>query len=674
MPTAEFAAVPSGGADCCTVSELAPLRLPPAKQQNAVSPAALREEGLARLRAGAFAEAAELLTRAVAAGPSEPNAHINLGLALQKLGRHGEALDRFAAARELAPHDPAPWLNRSVSLLALGDAKAALREASEACYRAPDRFETHYTYGQAWLAANEPRRAEEAFAAALRLQPRFADTWINIGVARYRQDNIEGAKDAMRSALVAAPGHRAATANLAAFLRLTGEYDTGERLLRDLLARDPGAAEARLNLAAGLLMEERSAEALELLDAAPMPTDSRQRQHWLLQRSLALLQLNLPAEAQDALRQLGQVPATLAPLVFWRDTLLALAAGDRARARDFAAKMEATLHAQGDAVLPEHRIMGRYDLARFWFGQDDADKAFANWTAGHAQIRRFQPFSREKHRDFVDANIAALGAARFADGPRAGNSDPTPVFIVGMPRSGTTLAEQILAAHRDVHGASERGELGRTFTALGGDADTTAAVHRIAALDAITLESAATAYLNELHALAPDAKRVVDKMPGNFNFLGLVGLTLPGAKIIHCVRDPRDIGFSIYTFRFHGYHPYAHDLADLGWYIGEHERLMAHWKIALPNPILTLRLDDWVQDFQGTLKRLLDFVDLPPDPACERFYESETRVRTVSRAQVKQPVNARGIGRWRPYARQLAPLIAELRAAGSIAAADAENR
>jgi hypothetical protein len=137
-------------------------------------------------------------------------------------------------------------------------------------------------------------------------------------------------------------------------------------------------------------------------------------------------------------------------------------------------------------------------------------------------------------------------------------------------------------------------------------------------------------------------------MPGNFNYLGLVALMLPGAKIIYCARDPRDIGLSIFTFRFYGYHPYAHDLADLGWYIAQHERLMAHWRAVLPNPMMTVRLEDWVGDFCGTLRRVLEFLDLPYDPACERFYEQDSRVRTVSRVQVRQPVNARGLGRWRP--------------------------
>ena len=143
---------------------------------------------------------------------------------------------------------------------------------------------------------------------------------------------------------------------------------------------------------------------------------------------------------------------------------------------------------------------------------------------------------------------------------------------------------------------------------------------------------------------------------------------LSGARIIHCVRDPRDIGLSIFTFRFHGHHGYAHDLADLGWTIAQQARLMAHWRAALPNPVLTVKLAHWVTDFAGTLARVLAHLGLPPDPACERFYEADSRVRTVSRAQVRQPVNARGLGRWRTYAARLAPLIAELQGAGALEA------
>ena len=571
----------------------------------------------------------------------------------------------------------AAFLKTAVEQLARGAVQAALTAASEACHSAPNDPRAHYVYGQAWLAYNQPARAEQAFAAAIKLAPQFADAWINYGVARYRQGAIEDAKTAMRQVLLFAPDHAVAISNLAAFMRISGQSDAAENLLRRQLAQKADDIGARLNLVADLLQEERAAEALALLEEGGTSNgDARAVRHWHLQKSLALLQLRrfeAAKSALDALAALGPIPAEIAPLWHWRNVLLALGRSDVRAAREFAGQMEAALDAMGPDAVPEHQIMAHYDLAKFWSSNAAPARAFAHWVAGHKLLARSQPFSRDAHRAFVDANIALFDRARFAGEPRAGNADPAPVFIVGMPRSGTTLIEQILDAHRDAHGAGERVALGQAFHALG-RGDGAAAVRRIAELDDVTLDAARQNYLAALHALAPDAKRIVDKMPGNFNYLGLVGLMLPGAKIIYCARDPRDIGLSIFTFRFHGAHGYAHDLADLGWYIAQHERLMAHWKASLPNQILTIKLSDWVEDFDGTLAKLLAHVELPHDPSCTRFYEGDSRVKTVSRAQVRQPINSHGLGRWRAYGNELVPLIAELEQSGSLDAWRGESK
>jgi Flp pilus assembly protein TadD len=520
------------------------------------------------------------------------------------------------------------------------------------------------------LALGEPARAERAFAEAVRLAPNWADAWVNYGVARYRQGAIEDAKAAMRQALLRSPGHRAAASNLGAFMRISGQGEGAEALLRATIEREPGNSGARLNLAADLLQEERASDALALLDSGVVPEDDPPAaRHWRLQRALALLQLGRIVEARaelGAFEALGPPPREIAPLWRWRRLLTAHAIRDFDAAEQEAGLMEMALADMGPDAVLEHAIMGRFDLAKFWSGRGKHSRAFSQWVAGHKLLARSQPFSREAHRAFVDANVRIFSPARFASGPRARNVDPAPVFIVGMPRSGTTLAEQILAAHAQVHGAGERSALGQAYATLARGGEDETAVARLGASPQATLDAAAEAYLAQLHALAPEKTRVVDKMPGNYNYLGLAALLLPGAKIIHCVRDPRDIGLSIFTFRFHGSHGYAHDLADLGWYIGEHDRLMAHWKATLPNPILTLRLSDWVEDFDATLARVLAHLELPPDPNCARFYEAETRVRTVSRSQVRQPVNARGLGRWRTYAAELASLISELEIAGSL--------
>ena len=584
------------------------------------------------------------------------------------------------APAPLAPEsavDADPWsrLQAFSTALKRGDTHEALAAARDACLAAPNMAEAHYAYGQAWMAEGKPERAEQAFAIAAKLRPGFADAWVNLGLARYAQGAVDDAKRCMVHALRAQPGHPAATGNLAALSRLTGGYETAENLLREALARNPLDAGARLNIVAEKLQTEKHAEALALLDEVDLPADDLPAtRHWHLQRALALIALGRPDQARRALAAfdaLGPAPPDLRPMRLWRNVLLALAENRRADARAEAQAMEDALDEMGPVAVLEHKIMARYDLAKFWSREGVDDKAFAQWRAGHALLRRIQLYSREAAKAYNDAAIATFTPERFARGPRATNADPAPVFIVGMPRSGTTLAEQILGAHAEAHGAGERSALGRLAWRLGsgdrpGSGETPDAIARIAALDPATLDAEAEAYLRELHALAPDKTRIVDKMPGNYAQVWLIALLFPNAKIIHCTRDPRDIGLSIFTFRFHGEHGYAHDLADLGWAIGEQERLMKHWKAALPLPILTLRLDDWVKDFDATLARVLAFVDLPPDPACARFYESESQVRTVSRSQVKQPVNGRGLGRWRAYADNLAPLIEELERAGAL--------
>ena len=626
-----------------------------AEQRNA---SVFRLLGLAKLGLGAIAECLASIEAAVRREPDDAQIALLYGIALQTAGRIAEAPAQYRRAAEAMPQDAAPLVNWAAAEIALGDVKAAIRLAKRGQALAPQMPHAHYVLGQALLAAGRWAAARAAFGRSTDLNPQFADGWINAGLAEYRLGRINAAMASMRAALQVDPGHVKAAGNLAVFMRLTGQSEAAEQILRQV-ARIPAAADARLSLASGLLQDDRPAEALALLENE-QPADPALATLWQLQHALALVATGDAARARAILDAIGQPAPIYRPMLSWRRVLVAEAERDIAAARAHALETEAALRRIGQDMLPENRIMTHFDLAKFWSQYDERERAFGFWVSGHALLRQIQPFSRAGFRAFVNASITGFSRARLQEGPLASNRDAAPVFIVGLPRSGTTLAEQIIGAHPAAHAAGERLALGRMVAALGGGVEDAAGAQRVAALDTAALDAAAARYLAELHALAPEAARIVDKMPGNALYLGLIATMLPGARIIHCVRDPRDTGFSIFTYRFYGDHPYAHDLADLGWYMGQHARLMAHWHEALPTPPLRLSLVDWVADFQGTLARVLEYIGLPYDPACERFYEQDAPVRTVSREQVREPVNARGLGRWKPYAAQLAPMIAEL--------------
>ena len=348
---------------------------------------------------------------------------------LQRQNRHDQAVALLQAAQAASPKDPTPFLGAAISLLALKNPQAALTQASLASWRNPQLPEAHYVAGQAHAALGDAANARRAFSAALRLRPVWADAWVNYGLAAYRDGSVEEAIRAMRRAQIAEPNHGGAAANLAAFLRLSGAHAEAESLLRRLLAEAPENHGARFNLIADLLQHARPAEALALLEGE-IPADPRVARFWLLQKSLALLELDRAEEAHatlDALLDLGPTPPALRPQVFWRIVLLKQRQGDRDGARGAARAMERALEQMGPEAVPEHEVIAHYDLAEFWSQNEDPARAMDHWTQAHGKLAKFQPFSRAMHRNFIDRTIATFNAARFAEGPRAKNRDPAPV-------------------------------------------------------------------------------------------------------------------------------------------------------------------------------------------------------------------------------------------------------
>ncbi len=265
------------------------------------------------------------------------------------------------------------------------------------------------------------------------------------------------------------------------------------------------------------------------------------------------------------------------------------------------------------------------------------------------------------YRRQVDTLVAAFTPQLLAAKASLGNPSEVPVFIVGMPRSGTTLTEQICASHPAVHGAGELTKLGMVVRSAGYAQAPNGSIQKPPQqLNADEARTMADGYLDFVRRKAPSAERIVDKMPHNFQLIGMIALIFPKARIIHCTRDPIDNSLSCFFNTFNEKHGYNTDLRTLGLYYREYARLMRHWQALLPGRIHECRYETMVADQEAESRRLIEFLGLPWDDACLRFYETERSVTTPSRWQVRQPIYASSVKRWKKYENKIQPLIEAL--------------
>ena len=302
------------------------------------------------------------------------------------------------------------------------------------------------------------------------------------------------------------------------------------------------------------------------------------------------------------------------------------------------------LHHAAGKILND---LGRYGEA---VDQFQASKI----AAGHG-------FDIEAYRRRTDTLIAAFTPHLLTSKATFGNPSDVPVFIVGMPRSGTTLTEQICASHPAVHGAGELSKLGTVVRSAGYTQAPNGSIQKPPqALTVVEARSMAADYLGFIQRISPSSARIVDKMPHNFQLVGMIALLFPNAKIIHCTRDPIDNCISCFFNTFNERHGYNTDLYTLGLYYREYKRLMDHWNALLPGRIYECNYETMIADQEAELRRLIDFLGLPWDDACLRFYETERAVTTPSRWQVRQPIYQSSVKRWKKYENKIQPLIEAL--------------
>ena len=344
----------------------------------------------------------------------------------------------------------------------------------------------------------------------------------------------------------------------------------------------------------------------------------------------------------------------------WLATLNARLAPGRKQERRALEVLERAMQAPNLPPQPDGKPMLHFaasslldKLARF-------DEAFAQARLGNETLRSAAPpHDPAAHSQWVSRKIRYFTRERMESLPRATNDSRRPLFILGMPRSGTTLVEQMLACHPSVYPGGEMQAL-RLAAKESSDADWAAGESYPEYFDDLSLGRAnglASQYLAAIDALDKDAAHVTDKQPLNFLILNLVELLFPRGRVILCVRNALDTSVSCYLTNFEQYNPFKFDLAHLGAFYRDYLRLMEHWKKVLSVPILEVRYEDLVLDPRGQLERIHAFLGLPWEEKCMRYYENDRRVRTASVDQVRRPIYTGSVGRWKHYEKHLRPLI-----------------
>jgi len=285
----------------------------------------------------------------------------------------------------------------------------------------------------------------------------------------------------------------------------------------------------------------------------------------------------------------------------------------------------------------------------------DYDKAFSFYEMGN-RFKNSQ-FEIDQFRREIDRLISFFSTERIQQLSSLGVSSKVPVFIVGMPRTGTTLVEQILSSHPEVHGAGELPDISSIAGTMKQYAiPKTDFPECVANLPENAFAGFADAYLRRLRTFDHSAVRIIDKMPANFLHLGLIAILFPEAKVIHCQRHPLDTCLSCYFQRFRRGHDYSFNLTHLGLYYREYQRLMQHWKAVLPVAPYELHYSELVADQEAVSKKLIDFIGISWDDRCLNFHDNSRPVTTASNWQVRRPMNRAGLDRWKNYDQHLGAL------------------
>jgi tetratricopeptide (TPR) repeat protein len=496
-----------------------------------------------------------------------------------------------------------------------GDEEAAEREFQQAIKLRPDFAQAHYNLAALCMEQKRDGSAMKHYREAIRYDSGFTDAYIALAQLYGKLSITEKALPLFEEAMRRKPNNYG----------LMMEYAT--------ILQDGGRSEEALEIAT---------KALELAPQDDLPT------------MLTMSKLLLNAGRHDETLQYGRKVLEVHPDAVW-------VFGNIANVKKFQEgdpeiiEMEQAM--ARDGLEDEPRTILHFSLGKVYNDCKQYDDAFSHYLSGNRIKHQSIEYERKLEEEYFERLIEFFDQQFFTQRPWPGQESDLPIFIVGMPRSGTTLTEQIISSHPQVFGAGELGDMGRISSHLTGLAGKGSEYpSSLLKLDGDVLSAVTSRFLENLRAYDPEARHITDKMPHNFVQLGTIAYLLPRARVVHCRRNPLDNCISIFFQNFGDGHNYKWDLEDLGHYYRLYERLMEHWQRVLPNPLFEVQYEEMVENQEALSRRLIEFCGLEWDDGCLEFHTSSRAVKTASHWQVRQPIYKSSTERWRRYEKHLGPL------------------
>lgn len=571
---------------------------------------------------GDLKTANSLARRILSRYPNQPNSLYLCGIIAHQRGKLASAEKYLRRAIKAAPENPLGHGGLGILRLTEGKLTDAIALFERALSISHEQPHIHNNLGLTLARLGQSVEAASHYDTALEIAPHYSDAWLNLGKLRQDENRLDDAKDCYENALKYEPNMAEAHSNLGNIHHQTGQVDEALAAYARAENANPQYVEAIFNKAIIQAEIGRIEEAIDsyraVVDANPHHIEA------VCGLGEALEVIGKEAEAEACYRTASKISPRQVP--------------------------------------EESATRLHYKLGRSFDRLGNYDKAFAEFRTANelraAALRRSgQIYNRVHQEGLVDRIIASFQIGSAAEWRKLGVSDHLPIFVLGMPRSGTTLTEQILASHPSVHGAGELKkipQIGQDLSNEGSWPD------NLSQLDHSLATTLATSYIKTLKGIAPNAMRVVDKLPTNFLYVGLIRTLMPSASIVHMRRNPLDTCVSNYFQNFGEAAPHNHDLGDLGHYYRQYVRLMAHWEAVFPGSIFHLDYEQLVDEQEATSRKLIDWCGLEWDDRCMDFHTTDRTVQTASYLQVRRPIYGDSVTRWRHYEQYLRPLTSAL--------------